>query len=467
MGLVIIDLRQFLLIAATGQLLGSALVASDIPVVGFPVPELKVLDDTMLELMEENSISAGSLSVMRNGAIVFHHVYGWQDREKTKPLRPDAMFRVASVTKPFTAAAVRQLISDGEFSLDSKVFSLGVPEAGLLDYVPFGTPDVRLGDVTVDHLLRHYGGWDRTIAGDLTYREKTIADAMDVASPPGRENTVRYIMGQPLQYDPGTTYAYSNIGYLLLGLIVETASGKSYEDYVGEHVVGASGGTADGWLMGRTFLGDQDPREPFYDSPGSANNVFYPDSSVEPTVEWPYGSFDLEARTGQGRIVAHGSVILKFLNKFQVSGPNIGRARPLPGGWRWNHTGSLSGTNSLARQRGDGINYAVIFNKRPSSGTSYASRMRTTLDDVFDSGTITWPTTDISELAPPVPTISLDAATGSLTCETEWGLHYQWQHSNTLGTWSEHLEPFVGSGETVGQPIESDTRSFYRVFVRQ
>lgn len=424
----------------------------------------------MTQMMSSNSISAASLSVMRNGVVVFHHVYGWQDRQKQKVLRPDSIFRVASVTKPFTAAAIRKLISDGHFTLGTKVFSLGTPGAGLLDHVPFGTPDSRLGDVTVDHLLQHRGGWDRNLVGDLTYREKTIASAMGVPSPPGRDNTVRYIMGQPLQYNPGSTYAYSNIGFLLLGLIIEKVSGMDYRAYVQENVMGPVGFSLDDWLLGRTFAADQDAREPFYDEPTLATNVFYPSYSNVSAVERPYGSFDFEARTGQGRLVTSGFVILGYLNTFQVNGTGIGGPRPAPGGWRWNHTGSLSGSNSLARQRGDGINYAVMFNKRPSSGTDYASTARTNFDAIFDGGAITqWPVEDITQMAPAMPSVSLDAETLSeLRCSTEPGRHYQWECSENLVTWEEEGLPFVGSGSEItktASPSSSSTK-FFRLVVR-
>ena len=441
-----------------------------IPVVGIPVLELEVLDDTMLQMMTSNSISAASLSMMRNGVVVFHHVYGWQDRQGQRVLRPDSVFRMASVTKPFTAAAIRKLIIDGHFTLSTKVFSLGVPGAGILDHVPFGTPDSRLGSITVDHLLQHVGGWDRNLVGDLTYREKTIASAMGVPSPPGRDSTVRYIMGQPLQYNPGATYAYSNIGFLLLGLIIEKVSGVDYRTYLQENVIGPAGFGLDDWLLGRTFAADQDVREPFYDEPTLATNVFHPAYSNVSLVERPYGSFDLEARTGQGRLVTSGFVVLGYLNTYQVAGSGIGGPRPAPGGWKWNHTGSLSGSNSLARQRGDGINYAVMFNKRPSSGTDYASVARTNIDAIIDGGTITqWPLDDISQIPPEMPAISLDSETLSeLRFSTESGRHYQWECSENLVTWEEEGIPFVGTGSEMtmtASPSISSTK-FYRLVAR-
>lgn len=364
---------------------------AELPVVGDPVPELVVLDEKMSAFMEAKEISAGSLSVMRGGKVVFHHGYGWQDKQKTQPIRPDAIFRIASVTKPFTAAAIRRLVADGKIATTSKVFSLGVAGAGILDHEPFGTPDPRLGSITVEHLLQHRGGWDRGVAGDLTYMERKIAADLEVASPPGRDATIRWIMGKPLQQDPGSKYAYSNIGYLLLGRIIEKVSGQSYEEYVEDKVIGP-GGSKKGadWVVGRSLIGDADPREPYYQEPGVGWNVFHPARGPR-LVESPYGSFDMESRVAQGGIVTHGLVLLRYLDRFHISGDDIGNSRPAAGKWSHVHNGAQKGANALAKQRGDGINYAVLFNKRAKSGATYVDSIRKELDALFDGGTVRWP----------------------------------------------------------------------------
>jgi hypothetical protein len=112
-------------------------------------------------------------------------------------------------------------------------------------------------------------------------------------------------------------------------------------------------------------------------------------------VEAPYGSFDMEARNGQGRIVTNARSLVKFLDKFLVNGDHIGEARRPPYK-KHNHTGRLPGTTALARARGDGINYAVIFNKDSADkdddgDTGYASQIRGQLDKLVDSGVIKWP----------------------------------------------------------------------------
>lgn len=393
-------------IAALLYLLPSAL-AGAVPVAGIAVPELTLLDTTMTNFMTANSIGAGQLSLMRNGVIIYHRSFGWKNQAKTNALPLDTVFRIASVSKPITAAAIRKLVSDGYFTVNTKVFSLGVAGAGLLDHVPFGTPDSRLKNVTVDHLLKHTGGWDRDIFGDVVFMPKTIASAMGTTSPPGRDNTVRWVMGKPLQHDPGTTYAYSNFGYLLLGLIIEKVSGQSYRDYVYQNILEPEGVPLNDFLMGRTFAVDQDPREPYYESPWTATNVYYPAFSSTQTVTWPYGGFDLENFVGFGGTVTNGITFLRYLNKYTVAGDDIGKPRWAPGNWWWWHSGSLDGTNTAAVERGDGFNYAILFDKRPDTDPDFASQMVTSMQSILDNNQITtWPGKGVLP-----PTLTAAAAT--------------------------------------------------------
>ncbi|MBL9116837.1 MAG: serine hydrolase [Verrucomicrobiaceae bacterium] len=389
--------RLLLLLCFISCVAVPCLTVAAIPTTGIAVPELAILDEEMEDLMTTNNIKAGSIALSRNGTIIFYRNYGWMNQAKTVPIREDVMMRIASCTKPLTAAGIRKLITAGQLSLTTKVFSLGTPGAGVLDHVPFRTADSRLSQITIQHLLQHRGGWDRDIAGDLTYMEKTIASEMGVTSPPSQDNTVRWIMGEPLQYDPGSTYAYSNIGYLLLGMIIEKISGQSCRDYVLDQVLSPLGVQSADYLMGRSFKVDQSPREPFYDEPTLGTNVFYPTHSPNPTVELPYGAFDMEARVGQGRVVTTPLTMVRYMGAYIISGNSIGLPRPAPGTWRANHSGSQRGASSISRARGDGINFAVFFNKRALSGTSYTTQILTTIDNIIDTGLITtWPTRDVT-----------------------------------------------------------------------
>lgn len=356
------------------------------PMTGCEVAEFGAIDNAMLSFMCDNNVPGATLAVARDGVLLYQRGYGWADEALAHAMEPHTPMRLASVSKPITVAAVRQLITDGVLDLNDYVFDLGQPQGGLLSLDPFPTlGDPRLADVTVRHLIEHRGGWNRDIAGDLTYREVQIASAMGIPSPPGREQTVRYILGQPLQFTPDSGSNYSNIGCLVLGLIVEQKSGMPLDRFIQERLLTPIGVDDADHQAGRTFASDQDPREHWYHSSGTAVNVFDP---AGPRVPPPYGGWDHEARIGQGGQTATAASLAKFAAHFWVNGDNIGRPKPpaLRGSWRWNHTGSLTGTGTLIRQRGDGVTYAVLFNS-----TGRGPLIRDTLDPIFDAMTA-WPT---------------------------------------------------------------------------
>ncbi|HBD97489.1 MAG TPA: hypothetical protein DC060_04750, partial [Gemmatimonadetes bacterium] len=163
-----------------------------------------------------------------------------------------------------------------------------------------------------------------------------------------------------------------------------------YLSYVFENVLDPLGVSRADLVQGRTFPSARNAREPWYDYSGTGPNVFDPDGSP---VRLPSGGWDHEARIAQGGLVASTRAILEFLDVYQVAGDEIGtrRSGSEGSGWRWNHGGSLPGTNTLARQRGDGVNYVVLFNSRPASGTAYSSLIRSEIDALLDAGTILWP----------------------------------------------------------------------------
>ena len=440
------------LAAAATFLLPFAVNAQDLPVTGMHVPELVVFDTIMQDYMQSKDIGAGVLGVMREGRIVYLRGFGWKDRDHTIELPENAMMRLASVTKPITAAAINHLMDAGVISYDQYVFDVGQIDGGILDYEPFPGPeveDLRVAGITVWSVLHHHGGWNRdaqvcdtsgvpceectigdpcevcnihggtcVVVGDLTRREIDIWNDMqhilESGPPPGREATVRWILGQPLQVTPSPEpdldrRHYSNVGYLILGLILRQESGMDYVSYVRRHVLTESMWfPASEFAKGLTLEEDANPREPWYDCPYTSPDVFHPDGDPVPT---PYGGWDHEARIAQGGLIASAVPILYYLDKYCVNdsyihgdGPMVDRE------WDWaigtrrtavlgtrEHGGRLQGTNTLARQRADGINYVILFNKRVPTNNeiNYVDEVRALLDAAIDDGDITWPTRSV------------------------------------------------------------------------
>ena len=353
-----------------------------------------VFDPLVSQFMEQHDITAGAIGFSQDGEIGYEQVFGWMDQERSIPVPDDVMMRIMSVSKPFTAAAIHELERSGQLELDRFAFDLGQPDGGVLQLDPFPSlGDPRMAEITVRHLLLHRAGWDRNIARTSWQNGLKIAEAMSVPSPPGPRNTLRYILGQPLVFDPGSRRAYSNEGYLVLQTIIEEASGQDYMDYLFRHVLAPLGIHSDNVIRAGTLPGDRSPREPWYDatnSPSLGRNVFDPSG---PLVHWPDGRWDVGGSVGVGGLVATPRAILTFLDAYVVAGDDIGMRRRRveePDTWRLSHTGGSTGSSALARQRGDGIDFVVLFNRRDSDA-DYHRAIGDQIDEILDGTAIRWP----------------------------------------------------------------------------
>lgn len=158
------------------------------------------LDGKLVQFMKTHKIEAATMAIKKDGKIVLSHGYGYSDRNKTLILAPDTLMRIASITKPFTAAAVKTLIREGKLKLDTKVMDV-------IDVQPFGgkVADPRWYDITVGHLLIHRGGWDRnatTVEWDPMFKNAEIAKEMKLAQPIGPSQIISYMISRPLEFSP-------------------------------------------------------------------------------------------------------------------------------------------------------------------------------------------------------------------------------------------------------------------------
>ena len=115
-----------------------------LPVSGTPIPALAAFDEAMREYMTARGKNGATLAVMKDGIVVLERGYGWKDQAQQILMPPDALMRLASVTKPVTAAAVRQLIRAGTVNAADRVFCLPGGGPCWFDLAPLGPPDARL-----------------------------------------------------------------------------------------------------------------------------------------------------------------------------------------------------------------------------------------------------------------------------------------------------------------------------------
>ena len=206
---------------------------------GRSVPELAAYDRAMLGLMARWGLHGAALAVAKDGRLVLARGYGLANIEDGEPVQPQSLFRIASVSKPLTAMAILRLVEQGRLDLDASAF-------GLLDHLappPGAQVDPRIWGVTIRQLLQHAGGWDRDLSFDPMFSSLVERTARELGAPEplDAETVVRVMLGQPLDFEPGTRYAYSNFGYCVLGRVIERVSGQGYEAYVRSEVLGPLG----------------------------------------------------------------------------------------------------------------------------------------------------------------------------------------------------------------------------------
>lgn len=178
--------------------------------------DISTVDTKMKNWMDKYQMPGAALGVSVNGKLVYKKGYGLADKESSTNVTADSRFRIASVSKLFTSAAVLKLVQDGKLDINKKVFGAN----GILG-TTYGTQPYKqyVTDITVDELLHHTGGWWGQ-SSDPAFYDKTL-NATEVINWTIDNNLLGYM--------PGTHFDYSNFGYMLLAKIVEKVSGKSYE----------------------------------------------------------------------------------------------------------------------------------------------------------------------------------------------------------------------------------------------
>jgi len=160
---------------------------------------------------------AYSILIDQGGKIVYERNIGFADIGNQVAASRDTVYKIGSITKSYTALAILQLVEKGQINLDAKVSYY------LADF------EGPAAEVTIAELLTHTSGIPNYT--DLPEGEELMAWVVTT-----RENIVNLFDDKPLEFEPGTHFNYSNSGYYLLGLVIESVTGQDYFDYVKAHV---------------------------------------------------------------------------------------------------------------------------------------------------------------------------------------------------------------------------------------
>jgi CubicO group peptidase (beta-lactamase class C family) len=179
------------------------------------------IDKRLAELAEKDF--SGVVLVAQRGDVILAKGYGFADRAGKRPYTTDTVFDIGSITKPFTASAILRLEMEGKLKVTD-------PITAYFEDVP----DDK-SEITLHHLLTHTAGFKDALGGDY--------DKID------RDEYVKLALASKLRSKPGKSYFYSNVGYSLLGAVIEQVAGVSYEKYLHDRLFKPAGMTKSGYVI--------------------------------------------------------------------------------------------------------------------------------------------------------------------------------------------------------------------------
>ncbi len=383
-------------------------------------PQFEDVERYLESFMRKWEIRGASVAVSKDGQLIYARGFGLADTVTKEEVQPFYKFRIASISKLITAVAVMKLAEEGRLSLSDRVFGGN----SILDDVYFSNPkDKRVYDITVAHLLSHEAGWSQRW-GDQMFMPVVIADHMGTDMPVDTRTIIRFALDKNLHFTPGTGRAYSNLGYAILGLVIEKISGMPYDEYCKKSILEPLG--IYDMMLARNLKEEKAPWEVTYHVPEDV----LPKPSVYGTGELLspcYGGNDIEALGAAGAWLATAPDLMRLLLAVDgfdtrpdiLSAPSIelmtdnGKGLA-PAGWKttldngtWWRTGSFPGTAAMMKREADGTAWVVLLNTSTWNGPeihSYINSLMQRVTSKLNPGD----NTDLFNFSIPVPLVSAD-----------------------------------------------------------
>lgn len=347
--------------------------------------ELDGLDRKIGRFMSTWQIKGASLAITRNDSLVYAKGYGWADKELGVEMQPSNILRIASVSKLITAVGIMVLQERDSLHLSDTVFG----PSGILNdsFHSSLIKDKNYEKITVEHLLRHQGGFSR----DPLFSSRDVKNQLRLDHAPEAKDFKTVVLRRPLRFQPGTWQKYSNFGYLLLSEIIEKVSGMTYEEFIREEVLHPAG-CFDMHIAGN-YYEDRRPNEVrYYTHEGDGKFIEEYNGSGR-TVERCYGGNNIPLLSGAGAWCASPAEIARFVASIDgrpeipdiLSPESIGQMteyfdkETFSLGWNdtnpekgWSRTGTLAGTSALVKYFPDGECWILITNTSTWKGPGLA-----------------------------------------------------------------------------------------------
>jgi CubicO group peptidase (beta-lactamase class C family) len=361
------------------------------------------------------SIAGASVAIAKDGKLIYAKGFGFADTATKTLTQPYSQFRIASISKLVTAVGIMKLKEEGKLSLNDRVFG---PD-GILNDPYFSEPkDKRVYSITVAQLLSHEAGWTQRY-GDQMFMSVLIAEKLGVKPPADTKAIVRFALNKRLHYTPGTGRSYSNLGYSILGLVIEKVSGMAYDEYCRKAILEPLG-IYDMAIAGN-LPSEKSPFEVTYYVPSDVvlkPSIYGTGELVPPS----YGGNDIRSLGGAGAWVATSPDLMRLL--LAVDGfkdrPDILSDESIrfmtdsnngfaPVGWKttvldgtWWRTGSFPGSAGMMKRQSDGISWVVLLNSSAWNGPEIYSYINNLMYRVL-SQINPYPEYDLFNYSIPIP----------------------------------------------------------------
>ena len=322
-------------------------------------------------------VFSGAVLVAKDGKPIFRKAFGMADREWDVANTPETRFRLGSITKQFTATAILQLAEQGKLSVDDPI-SKYYPDA-----------PAAWAPITLKHLLTHTSGIPSYTAIPGFFAQQARLDKTP-------DEIIALTRDKPLDFPPGSKYAYDNTGYILLGYVVEKVSGQPYAAYLQDHVFTPLGMKDTGYDVSDTIL----PRRAsgYSVAGGKARNAAFLAMSLPYAAGSLYSTVDdlliWDQALHAGKAIKPASVAAMFTDYGFKYGFGQSIRVDNKGRRVWGHNGGINGfSTQLNHLPDDGLTVIVLANiEQAPVGRISQSLIETYFDPVSTAGAGVKPT---------------------------------------------------------------------------
>lgn len=369
---------------------------------GWKTADLRQMDKKFKDVMDKYKIPGGAFAIVKDEKLVYAKGFGYGNKENKEIASATSLWRIASISKPITGVAMMKLIEDTNVSLGSEVFGSGRLLGKTYGKKKYGK---REKDIKVRHLLEHRAGgnsWDNNLDEDPD--ESGVDDKWN--DPMFNQNTNGKSHAQTISWlldvrnpseEVNTVTAYSNVGYCILGRIIEKKSGMDYHEYVKKNVLKPCGITS--MDIGSGYKNKRKYREVvYYGDRAYKMEPWRMDSHggwIASVVDLMRFSVKVDGASGRKDILKKSSI--RTMQSSSYNG-KYGKGWDVRGDRTlMEHGGSLPGTSAFLKLMNDGYYYVYMVNARPSDKDDereFVKEMKAAIENGIDAVGF-WPGIDL------------------------------------------------------------------------